>query len=238
MYKRKRSAAYSSGPSTYKKRRKTSGPYVVPGKTRVGGYYGRFGKSGELKFHDVDVTNASVANTGNIMNMGTINVIPQGVTESERVGRKCTIKTIQYRSDLKLPERDEQTTPPGGDIVRVIVYLDKQANGAAAAVTDILETADYNSYMNLSNSGRFVIMHDKFIPINYMALAGQAAGDSASSETLKQFSFYKRCNIPIEFSGTTGAIGEIRSNNLGILLISEAGNLSMDGKVRLRFSDN
>ena len=37
------------------------------------------------------------------------------------------------------------------DTLRFILHLDRQANRAAAAVTDILESADHFSFNNLSN---------------------------------------------------------------------------------------
>lgn len=223
----------NKGQYSYKKRRFT------PGKDRTSGYYGRFaysGKGGELKFHDIDVDDALVDAAGTVTS--TINAIAQGVTESQRVGRKCTIKNIGWKWEWNLPERDAVATPQKPEIVRMILFLDKQANGATAAVTDILETADFQSFKNLANSQRFVTLVDRSITLNYQTLASDGAGVVSSCEQLVQGSFYKKCNIPLEFSSTTGAIGEIRSNNIGVLLISKNGQGVFQSKFRLRFSDN
>ncbi len=73
------------------KRRRT----FVPGQNRTSGFYGRFAKgSGELKFIDLDVNDVVVAQGGTIQTSGTINVISQGTTESERIRRKCTIRKM------------------------------------------------------------------------------------------------------------------------------------------------
>ena len=55
--------------------------------------------------------------------------------------------------------------------MRVMLYHDKQANGATAAVLDILESADYQSFNNLVNSGRFRILMDRTYAMNYLTLA-------------------------------------------------------------------
>lgn len=237
MYKRKRTsgagvmALYKPVSSSYKKRRT-----FVPGRDRVGGYYGRFsGRSGELKFHDVDLDDAIIVNTGQIT--PSVNLIAQGVSESERVGRKCTIRSIGWRYKVSLPERDAVADPSAGDNVRVMLYVDKQANGATAAVTDILESADFQSFNNLSNSGRFIILHDKTYDCNYNAMASDGAGVVSLVQMQWNYSFYKKCEIPIEWSDTTGVMTEIRSNNIGALLIASQGVAGFGSKIRLRFSD-
>ncbi len=163
-------------------------------------------------------------------------MIAQGVTESTRVGRKCTLKSIGWTYEVTLPEVAAAASPPQPEHIRVILYLDRQANGAAATVTGILESADFQSYNNLANSSRFVTLMDRRFTMTYKA----AIGISASSDWPQQIisgQFYKGCNIPLEFDNTTGAITEIRSNNVGVLLISRGGVGGFASKFRLRFSD-
>ncbi len=197
---------------------------------------GRYSKEDrELKFHDLDIDLNPVVAAGSIP--VSCNLIAQGVTESTRVGRKCTIKSISWRFQNALVEVDAIGTPPPADVVRVILFLDKQANGAAAAVTDILETADFQSFNNLSNSGRFRTLMDRTYGINYTTLASDGAGVVSSAEHFMQDTFFKKCHIPIEYSAGAGVIGEVRTNNIGVLLISRAGTVAFESKMRLRFSD-
>ncbi len=114
------------------------------------------------------------------------------------------------------------------------MYLDKQANGAAAAVSDISETATWRTFNNLSNSGRFVILMDKTINMNYCTLGI----DGVTNRKMQVFyddQFHKKVNIPIEFSGITGGITEIKSNNIGILLFSRQGLVEFNSNVRVRY---
>lgn len=125
-----------------------------------------------------------------------------------------------------------------GSLFRLIMFVDKQANGATATVTDILESANIMSFRNLANSGRFIILMDRTMDMN--CNAGGGNGSTTEYGTVETYmSFNKSCNIPIEFSSTTGAITEIRSNNIGILSIASANNTAtLDSKIRIRFSDS
>lgn len=220
-----------------KQKRRKKGQAFVPGRDRTGGYYGRYtsGGDGEQKFFDVDLDDAAVDAAGTVTD--SINKIAQGVTEVQRVGRKCTIKSINWHYRTYLPEAVSQATPQGPDIVRIMLFLDKQCNGATAAVTDILETANFQSFRNLANSGRFNILLDKSVALNYPSSGGWLANTYFNPEVTRPGAFYKKCSIPIEFSSTTGAIGEIRSNNLGVLLISNNGVAGFESAIRLRFAD-
>ncbi len=191
--------------------------------------------TGETKFHDVDLDDAVVAGTGTIV--PTVNIIAQGVTESERIGRKCTISQINWRYQCTLPVRDAQMTPGGFDVVRVIMFLDRQANKATALVTDVLESVNWQSFNNLVNKNRFLILHDKEVELNYEGMASDGAGVVSQAAYALSGSFYKKVNIPIEFNAAAGAMTEITSNNIGVLLISSKGVAGFNSKIRLRFTD-
>ncbi len=206
------------------------------GHLQTSGYYGRFsGPSAELKFHDVDLDDALIAQAGTIT--GTINIIAQDVTEKTRVGRKCTIMAINWRYDIVL--NDTGTANTTAESVRVIMYLDKQTNGAPATALEILETDDYQSFNNLANKSRFMILLDRQHDLSATSGSGQNAAD-VFGEVIQSGTFFKKVNIPIEYdnSASTGAITTIRSNNIGVLLLAKDGNLcTFASKIRLRFSD-
>ena len=87
-------------------------------------------------------------------------------------------------------------------------------------------------------SGRFQLLLDKRIVMSPLAIGSDSAGTMSTAAVFKQFSFHKECNIPLEFDSTTGAITEIRSNNFGIMVLSQGGDrINMFSKVRVRFSD-
>ncbi len=210
---------------------------VIPGVTRQVGYYGRYDQqqmARELKFHDIDVNQTAADLSGGvILNTSSINLIAQGTSESERIGRKCTVRNINWRGTLTLIGASTIGT---NAIVRLILVLDKQCNGAAPTVLGVLESANYQSFNNLSNKGRFQTLSDQQYVLNPQASAGNGTANDSAPVNL-QFACYKKVGIDLEFDSTTGAITEIRSNNLFILAISAAStaNFTLDSKVRLRF---
>ncbi len=205
------------------------------GRMRVSGYYGRYNRgqpTSEWKFHDLSVVDVVVASAGSITTP-SCNTIAQGTDQDERIGRKCTIKSIEFRYSILLPTT--VNVGDGSDEMRLIIYLDKQCNGETAIVGDILESADFQSFYNLANQNRFNILLDKTLLIN--ALAGSGNGSSSDTfDCTRAFTWGKRCNIPIEFDATTGGIAEIRSNNIGILMISRKQLIGFEGFMRLRFT--
>ncbi len=206
------------------------------GFVRTSGFYRGNGvvASKELKFHDIAITDAVVAAAGAIQNSGSVNLIAQGTTESTRIGRKCTIKSIAWRFDIELPTF--ATAGAGGnDTIRVILYLDKQANGATAAGDDIVEdSTNWQTFNNLANTGRFRTLMDRTYDMNRNSGAGDGTSNDWSG-AVHHDTFFKQCNIPLEFSSTTGAITEIRSNNIGVLLLSKSGLAGFNSLMRLRF---
>lgn len=175
----------------------------------------------EKKFLDTSVLNNVDVTAGVIINLA---LVPQGQTDVTRIGNKITATSIACRG---LTTQDTATN----GTLRIIVFIDKQANGAAAAVTDILETANFASFRNLDNVDRFDILVDDYHTINAM-------NTGSGSEYFWQY--YKKLDVPIHFSGATGAITELRSNNIGILYISSIAALNaaqLGGVARLRYTD-
>ncbi len=217
-----------------KKRGSLGRQYYVGSSSRTTISRGRYANQGELKFHDFDFDDAIIAVGGTVE--PSINIIPQGVLENNRIGRKCTIKKIFWKYETQMPATVNMATAT--DVVRIILYLDKQANGATAAVLDILETANYQSFRNLSNVGRFQVLMDKTVMVT--GWGGSNASSEETAPQFKQFKYSKSCNIPLEYdnSVSTGALTSIRSNNIGALLISRGGVVGFRSKFRLRFSDN
>jgi hypothetical protein len=80
-------------------------------------------------------------------------------------------------------------------------------------------------------------LYDKVVAVNYLTLTSDGAGVVSSDGLRKPFKFHKDVNIPIEFDATSGAIGTIRSNNLGVCLLGGPGIAGFLSKIRLRFSD-
>lgn len=221
--KRKRSALQFKS----RKKRKVAIPKRLRGFVRTGGFYGA--GSQELKFLDIATNDAVVVDDSWIIqNAGSVVNIVQGTTQSNRDGRKCVIKSLGWHFDIFTEAVAGGTTDPPDPVkVRVILYLDKQCNGATAANTDlIIANTDTKTFNNLANSGRFRTLMDRTYVLKSTAGGGLSTSNADFTGDAISDSFYKKCNVPLEFSGTTGAITEIRSNNIGWMICQ---NLSATG---------
>ncbi len=197
--------------------------------------------TGELKFHDLSIDDAVIAINGNIAEDSCL-TIPEGNGDSDRIGRKITVTNIGWRFSMNLPAT--ATAADTSDIIRVILYEDKQCNGATAVVATnagILAADDFESFNNLSNRKRFRILMDRNYAMKSMAGSGRGTTDTLSyGEDRVTDTFFKKVNIPIEYdnSVTTGAIESMRSSNIGVLLLSSNGHTGFNSSMRIRFLDH
>ncbi len=204
-----------------RKRRRYSGRYR-------GGVYN---PGTELKFHDIAVNDAVIAAGGTIV-VSSCNLIAQGDGESQRIGRKVTIKSINWRYSIQI---ETATSNVGDDIIRLVLYQDKQANGATSAVLGVYEDNDYQTFRNLTNKGRFRILMDRTYALNTVAGSGNGTNSRQFSAGI-QGTFFKKCNIPVEFSAGAGALTEITSNNIGVIAFSRTGRCELQSAMRIRFT--
>lgn len=197
------------------------------------GYWSKKGPRIEQKFHDLDIDDATVAVNGTIAE-DTILEIGQGTTEKLRIGRKVTVRRIAWRWRITLPTT---TTPADtADVVRVMLILDKQCNGAAATAALVLEFDDYQSFNNLANSRRFTTLMDRTYKLKSPSGSYDGTNDQFGVDHICD-SYYGKFNLPIEYNSTAGAITEIRSNNIFVLLLGLNGKASFQSKMRVRFTD-
>lgn len=220
------------------------------GYDRTGGFYGRFREGGrsvpEKKFLDgVSVSAFVLTDQWQLFDDGTgvshFPEIAQGSGAQNRVGRECVVTNINFRgfmllnSEVTLVDNNNHSN----DIVKLAVILDKQCNGAVALASEVWAgtgSQDINSFRNLSFASRFAVLWEKTYVIS--APVGGDGTDHYIGGKILPFSFALRVNIPMVYSGTTGAITEIQSNNFFMMAVSAdtgAAGLNIRGRMRLRF---
>jgi len=190
--------------------------------------------SAEVKFKDTTKAQTALANAGTIFNDTLLGMI-EGNTDSTRIGNRITVKSVMLRGDARLPSTAASTDT--SQIVRIIVYLDRQANGATAAVADILASADYRSFNNLDNSDRFRTLAEETIDLT---LSGATPSGAAYTygETKKSFFMKAKLNLDVKFKGNAGTVADLASSNIGVLVISETDGLGTLGYIaRVRYTD-
>lgn len=200
---------------------------------RTGGWYGLYDRRGRTELKVIDTDNIQ----GAISSIGTftlINGVAQGTDYTARIGRKITMRSILIRLFFY---PSSTVSAPIGDIIRVIVFFDSQTNGAAPAITDLLNTNAYDSPMNLNNRDRFRVITDKYMTMN--ANTYTTGAPTAGSPVTRHCKIWKKMGLETIFGATGGSVGSIQSGSLYLLIMNAVNNASqVDSYSRVRFVDN
>ncbi len=243
--KRSYNAGVAAGMQKAKKRKYGGGTQMTGpqrGYLRQSGYYGRRGArlagfAVERKFFDTNV-GTSIGTVANSLEIRELAIVPQGDTESERIGRKIQIKSLDVKGHLLL--NASTTSAATSTMVRMLVVQDKQTNGAVFTATDLLEADNWISFNNLANSSRFRVLHSQEFQLVAKAGASVASPAVNFGEDVVPVHAHLDLDMPIEYdnSATSGVITSVRSNNLYICFIAVADLVStFAGMARIRFTD-
>ena len=209
---------------------------------RTGGYIGRFGTTGggkELKFLDTQTAAGLIDATLELApsTAGQLVTITQGIGQSQRIGRKVLVKSIQIAGSLKFAPT---TAAHAGCLTYIWLVVDKQCNGAALTAANVFDGSDAGlAVRNMEYISRFTVLKKwvwRFQP------TGTNIAGTEHNEIHQLWEDYIKVNIPIEYSADTGAVGEIRHNNISLVWGTiGAGNddtVTARMKIRVRYSDN
>ena len=197
----------------------------------------------ELKVQDLAPATYQVNTTGSI----TLLAVPiVGADYNARVGRKIVLKSLYIRGRVYL-EWDTTLAVVSclGQQARMIIVVDNQPNGAAPAITDILNTAEPSSQLNLNNRDRFRILCDKeyfFDPVALSTTANQSV--AAMNRTGYNIKVYKRLNQEMIFNSVNGGtVADIASGALYMVWLgSIAAGTNVDTNAfvstRVRYADS
>jgi hypothetical protein len=207
---------------------------------RTSGMYGRFGVQAavmgnipEDKYFDIDVGAFGLNTTPQGSNVLGIS---QGVGASQRVGRACRIKSMQYFLRAYAP--DNSANGFTADHVTAWIVQDRQCNGAGMSFSDVFHAANVSSSMLfrlLSNSSRFRVL--KRIDLNVRKQVDSTGLFGGNSFAIDQG--FLALNMPQEYSGSTGAITEIKTNTIGVFIVSDWSDnyLYYQWHIRFKFTD-
>lgn len=181
----------------------------------------------EHKFVDLAAAAYAVNTTGSITH---VSIIPQGAGASARIGRKCTMTSIQIRGVVSA---DNTTTTARG---RLIVVYDNQPNGALPAITAVVDTANPSSFTNDANRERFRVLVNECWSVvgNNLAPTTDSAYQSVD--------IFRRFKLPVKFlAAGTGAIADVQQGALYAILLGDvaAGTADVTAVLgyRVRFQE-
>ncbi len=225
----------------YRRRARRRVPRRFKGYMRRSGFYKRFGthlgNGGELKFLDTVMNDALVTGTVWLYINGNLSALTQGTAPTERIGRKWTLKIIHFKWFVDFIQVTNFTAQ-SAETLRIVLYIDKQCNGAVADAGQMWSSDDVFTWRQLENTGRFRILFDKIITMHCPSAGGASTTANFHNGAHRYGEFHKKLYLPIEQSSTTNAISTVRSNCLGCCICAEHGSLvAFNGEIRLRYSD-
>ncbi len=164
----------------------------------------------EKKFHDVSETSAVGESASPRIIL--VNGIAQGDSGSTRDGDQCKITDLLIRADLQ--SHQSATTPTRW---RAMLFLDKQADGTAPTVAELVQDASNDAYaqlsgLNMDNKMRFRILKTWD---GILEVPGVASRQVRRIEFFHKFSDPKSKadhGIKVRYSGTGQTISDISSN--------------------------
>lgn len=204
---------------------------------RIGGYLGI-----ENKFVDHQVTQIAVTNdlatAGVDPAVGCLCAMAQGDGESDRDGRKVTLKSIHIHGSIQ-HKSDESK----GANVRFMLVQDTQTNGSAFDPTEVLKvppnpaTHSVHAFRNLQHSSRYKVLYDKTFVSNPQIAFNNNLSRMQSNEQRNSFRINRTLNIPVIYNGTTSALANITDNSFHVLCISDhtSSEVFVQYDVRTRF---
>lgn len=225
----KRKLPYTEKESAKQKKRKIVKP--TPSAKRYGYSTiprspGVFGK-GEMKYFDCNIAATAMGAwamldpVGGVLNLCSPG---PGANIDQRIGREIYVMKLKVRGYVNLNSAIGYVSAPQANQVRIILFQDSQTNGTQATAASIMDTAGANgphlAFQNLANFGRFRVLKDKLINLNFNAMTTNAANSiwDVAGE-LKTFKF--NVNFPqgvrVRFNATnTAVIGDIIDNSFHI----------------------
>lgn len=179
----------------------------------------------------------TVAGLGLGTGYSCVNLCSQGPAVSQRIGNKIVIKNIRVRGRFQL-----YNTQVAADMcfVRALLVYDKQTNGAAPAITEILADVDttgsystiFNSGVKIANRKRFVVLRDQVYRL--------AVGDIENNEV----DWFVKKNMEVTFNNTHSppVVGDCTTGAIYLVMyygptVTTDSPVLSDFTVRIRYDD-
>lgn len=175
---------------------------------------------GELK--SVDHNGALACNTTGTLLL--LNGIARGDEINERNGREVTMRSVELKVQSAV------TAGTGIDqIQRHLLVYDRQTNGTALTIAQVLDSVSTVAMKSLENRRRFKILMDRTVVLNATAEPG----------SMNYYKYYRRIFYPVTFnSGDAGTVADITTGSLYFITLgtvvagATAGTTTVQGRVR------
>ncbi len=194
---------------------------------------------------DTEITGASGTTSWTQLENTTIDgisICSQGAGEEQCIGRNYQVQSVHSKGFLQLAAGESETAPVNDILVRVVWFVDTQANGAiptAGEWTSIAQSVDVLGFRNLENTKRFRFLQDQLYVVSPHNMNEGAANLFAQGVKIVPIEFNHKFKTPlmVQRSGTTQVVGSIADNVVHCWFIcNEGGQVSASVQHRCRFT--
>lgn len=182
---------------------------------------------------DQKISDAIASTSFNVTTTGDfelLNGLASGSDYNQRVGRRIEMDYLELKGDFFYAST---TLAHPADMIRFLIVYDKQPNGAAPAVTDVLNGANADAFDNINNLGRFEILKD------IVWTLPQVPASTTSPVYFPRIKWKVPIKRSTQYSGTGATIASIASGSLYLLMMgsqaSGSNNTVFEGSARLFF---
>ncbi len=189
----------------------------------------------EAKYLDTELdTNVVWAANSNQV---CITLCPQGLDIADRIGSEIYLQNLQWRIQVLTPP----TVCYQDQMVRVIMYIAKDCEGAIPTITNLLNNDNVISFREWEHKGDFRVLIDQTRVLRQTAL-NRAVDINNICGTF--FKGYKKFTKPIRttYSNIGGAIANADRNHLFVVFMTnfpaDLGSPHFIGRFRVVFKEN
>lgn len=246
MPKRKRDGK-SKGRAT--KRKKTGGN----SRSFVTRSYGTPLAITERKYYDIELSGAAIQAdlsswAGMELDPTTKNTLfspTQGDDFNNRQGRKVQVLSLKLRGYINVPSQANQTATDAGQLIRIILVMDKQTNATQLNSEDVITsgggTVALQMFQNPAFFGRFRVLKDKSFALQNPNMSYDGTNIEQNG-LIKEFKFTIKFKKPvtIHFNSTNGGtVADIVDNSFHLIANSNNTGLgaTINYKCRTTFID-
>lgn len=196
----------------------------------------------ELKWFETDLTSTTQTSTGTVN--ASLNLINHGVDESQMIGRRIYVSHLDINARVAAPADSASTVGAlqGSRTFRLLLIQDHQANGSQPTASEILVSPSIFAHSNPDNEERFTILEEWIGTVTPPAAGSGTSTANTFGTTQAAIFIHETIPVASNFlfstqAGGSRVIGEVRSNNLFILGISENSLLQLTYRIRLNYLD-
>lgn len=154
--------------------------------------------------------------------VNVLSLCASGDDTIQRTGNKIKGTSLFYRYGVgRAPASSTER-----DLVRVIVFIDKESKGIVPGWGEVLENSDIYSPLNLDNGKRFKVMQDKI----------HAVTDTRPYAQVKR---YNKLGRVIQFDDVNATMADAVANHVFVMIMTDAASNPprFHGQFRLKFTD-